>query len=191
MDSVVLAGGQGQRVGYQQKALIDYEGQALLVRVLDVLKSQVAQVWVNANAELASYEDFSQHVFSDQYQGYLGPLAGMQAAWQYCKKDWLLFVPCDNPHIAPDLLQRLIEAYQQQPNELVVAYDGKRIQPLYLLMHRNKLTALTDALDKEHLSVKRWILEQSHTEADFADVAEQVFQNLNSLEKVGKSLKGF
>mgnify|MGYP002067475767 CR=1 FL=1 len=77
---VIIAGGQGSRVGFKQKALLPYHGEPILKPILDLLGSQVNNVWINANAEMERYQAFSEQLFPDEYQGFLGPLAGMHAA---------------------------------------------------------------------------------------------------------------
>ena len=184
---VIIAGGQGSRVGYQQKALLPYHGEPILKPILNLLSAQVCDVWVNANAELERYESYSKSLFSDEYQGFLGPLAGMHAAWQYIKTDWAVFVPCDNPNIPNDFVDRLVLAYQEQPNPIVAVFDGERLQPLYLLMHRSMRHSLGKAIDIGHLSVNRWVKENAFTQASFADCCPHAFKNMNTLESFDKS----
>jgi len=179
---VVIAGGQGSRVGYQQKALLPYNGEPILKPILKVLTPQVSQAWVNANAELERYKPLNDDLFSDEYQGFLGPLAGMHAAWKYLDADWAVFVPCDNPNLPKDFVERLINAYNNRPNPIVVVHDGERLQPLYMLMHRSMAEALGKAIDIGHLSVNRWVKENDFTAASFADCCPQAFQNMNTLD---------
>ena len=178
---VIVAGGQGSRVGFQQKALLPYQGEPILKPILALLGSQVNNVWVNANDEMERYQAFSEQLFSDEYQGFLGPLAGMHAAWQYIQTDWAVFVPCDNPNLPNDFVSRLQKAYQQQPNPIVVVHDGERLQPLYIMMHRSMQESLSQAIAKGHLSVNRWVKENDFTEASFADCCPKAFQNMNTL----------
>ncbi|WP_040726605.1 molybdenum cofactor guanylyltransferase MobA [Thiomicrorhabdus sp. Kp2] len=184
---VIIAGGQGSRVGYQQKALLPYHGEPILKPILSLLSSQVKNVWVNANAELLRYKAFSEKLFSDEYQGFLGPLAGMHAAWQHIDTEWAVFVPCDNPNIPNDFVERLVQAYKQQPNPIVAVFDGQRLQPLYLLMHCSMRESLGHAIDIGHLSVNRWVKENPFTQANFADCCPDAFKNLNTLESFNQS----
>jgi len=181
ISGVVIAGGQGSRVGYQQKALLPYNGEPILKSILKVLTPQVSQAWVNANAELERYKPLSDHLFSDEYQGFLGPLAGMHAAWKYLDTDWAVFVPCDNPSLPKDFVERLIDAYKHKPNPIVVVHDGERLQPLYMLLHRSMMNALSEAIAIGHLSVNRWVKENDFTQASFADCCPQSFKNMNTL----------
>lgn len=178
---VIIAGGQGSRVGFQQKALLPYHGEPILKPILALLGSQVDTVWVNVNAEMERYQTFSRQLFSDECQGFLGPLAGMHAAWKYIQSDWAVFVPCDNPNLPNDFVSRLINAYQQEPNPIVVVNDGERLQPLYIMMHRSMAESLSQAIAKGHLSVNRWVKENDFTEVSFVDCCPKAFQNMNTL----------
>lgn len=183
---VIIAGGQGSRVGYQQKALLPYQGEPILKPILERLSGQLKQVWVNANAELERYQSYSNHIFSDAYQGFLGPLAGMHAAWQHIETEWAVFVPCDNPNIPNDFVERLVSAYKEDPNPIVVVFDGERLQPLYLMMHRSMRDSLGKAIDIGHLSVNRWVKENPFTQASFADCCPHSFKNMNTLDSFDK-----
>lgn len=183
--AVILAGGQGQRVGFRQKGLLSYQGKVMVQILLEKLSSQVAGVYINANAELEAYQRFThqkKQVFSDATKGYLGPLAGMQAAWGRVDSEWIVFIPCDNPFIPDDFVMRLIKAYKNKPAPLIAVDDGSRIQPLYLLMHRSMLSHLDKAIAKQHLSVHRWLKENDHSLADLSECCANAFTNMNSLE---------
>lgn len=188
LDAVILAGGQGKRMGGVQKGLIEINHKPIICYVLEKLEKQAEQVWINANQSQAIYQEFGCPVIEDKQARFLGPLEGIASALEVIEKDWLLFVPCDNPNISNLLVKRLTETYAQTPNPLIVASDGERIQPLYGLIHRSLLKRLRETIDKGHLSVMRWIKEVPHSIADFSD-QKPAFQNLNTLEDIEK-LKG-
>ena len=180
---VILAGGQGKRVGARQKALLPYQGKPLLSWVVQGLAEKKLPILLNVNSQDSAYQSYDLPQFSDQYQGFLGPLAGMQAAWGNVTTDWIVFVPCDNPSLPNHLIERLLQAYSRHPAPLVAVHDGQRVQPLYLLMHRSMASKLRQALEQSHLSVSRWIQENPHVLADFSDQS-QSFKNINILESL-------
>lgn len=178
---VILAGGQGRRVGFCQKALLPYQGKPLLTHVLQRLVYLERPIWLNVNGESLAYQAYDLPQFFDEYSGFLGPLSGMHAAWSHVETEWVVFVPCDNPSLPNNLVERLVSGYQSQPAPLVVVHDGERIQPLYLLMHRSMQPVLEQALKQSHLSVFRWITDHAHTQVDFSK-EKRCFQNINTLE---------
>lgn len=180
--AVIVAGGQGSRVGYRQKALLPYHGKPIIETIIAKLTPQVQHISINANAELQRYQVYCSQVFADAYQGFLGPLAGMHAAWQHLDSEWAVFLPCDNPNLPSDFVERLLQVQQQTMKPIVVVNDGTRMQPLYLLMHRSMAESLQQAIEIRHLSVNRWVRENDYVEANFADCCPQAFQNLNTLQ---------
>jgi len=178
---VILAGGQGKRVGFRQKALLPYKGETLLTHVLQRLTPLNLPIWLNVNVYSTEYNAYGLPQFSDDYQGFLGPMAGMHAAWNHVDSPWIIFMPCDNPSLPRALVEQLILAYQTRPAPLMAVTDGERIQPLYLLMHCSMLPALVRALEQSHLSVFRWIMEQPHTLVNFSK-EKHAFQNVNTLD---------
>lgn len=187
LNVVILAGGEGRRVGYQQKALLPYHAKPVIQYVIDCLEPQCRNIVINANAELPRYEQFSKPLFVDDYEGFLGPLAGMHAAWDWVTTDWVVFVPCDNPHLPEDLVKRMLQTVKSKTVGLAVVDDGERMQPLYLMMHRSMKEKLQAAIELRHLSVNRWVKENSYVSVDFSDVAECCFQNMNSIEFYDKA----
>lgn len=179
---VIIAGGLGSRVGFRQKALLPFNGKPVIETMLSVLKPQVNNLWINVNTQLQNYQVYSENLFSDRFEGYLGPLAGMHAAWDYITTDWALFVPCDNPNLPNDFVAQMLNAHQNNPAPLVVANDGDRMQPLYLLMHRSMASSLETAIEKRHLSVNRWVRENDFSQADFSKANANTFQNMNTLQ---------
>lgn len=179
VQAVVLAGGQGKRVGFQQKGLLPFQGKPLIEWVLSSLHAQGLSVSINANQPQA-YQAYGE-VFADSQTGFLGPLSGMSTAFERLSADWLLFVPCDNPYPPANLFEGLQNGFDVEPNPIVVAYEGEQIQPLYCLVHRDCALEMQRALTQGHLSVRRWILERPHTRVVFDVSPQSGFLNLNRM----------
>ena len=95
--AVVLAGGRGSRMGGVDKGLQNFNGMPLALVTLMRLQSQVGQLMVIANRNLAAYEAFGAPVWPDGLSDYAGPLAGFLTALERCETQWLLTAPCDTP----------------------------------------------------------------------------------------------
>ncbi|MEF9943800.1 MAG: NTP transferase domain-containing protein, partial [Burkholderiaceae bacterium] len=79
---LILAGGQGRRMGGVDKGLQLLQGRAMVAHVIDRLRPQVGQILINANQNLARYAEFHCPVVSDAIGGFAGPLAGLHAGLQ-------------------------------------------------------------------------------------------------------------
>lgn len=179
VSAVILAGGRGSRMGGADKGLIEVAGQALIDRTLAALRPQVRTRLINANRNLDAYAQRGCRVIADVTPDYDGPLAGMAAALAVIETPWLLAVPCDCPQLAPDLAARLLAAAEAAGAELAVARDGERLQPVFVLLHRDLHAPLTAYLAGGGRRLDRWYRSRRMVEVDFAD-RPQTFVNLNS-----------
>lgn len=176
---LVLAGGQGRRLGGRDKGLVEIAGQPMIERVLARLRPQVGTVMVSANRNQAWYRNLVDTVVADSTEGYAGPLAGMQAGLAACQGELMVTVPCDSPCLPLDLVQRLVNAREQAGCAIAVAVAGGRRQPVFALMGRSVLPALTEALDRGERKIDRWFESVGLVEVAFDDVAT-AFANVNA-----------
>lgn len=174
--AVILAGGQGRRMGGANKGLVDYQGRPLVEWVLAVLAPQVGEIVISANRNLERYAAYGRRVLPDTLPDYPGPLAGVLAALQAVTTDWLLVVPCDTPHLPADLAFRLLGAAQLEGVPLAVAEDDMRIHHSCFLVHTDQRAHLADYLARGERAVRHWQAELSSTTVRFDAAA---FANLN------------
>jgi molybdopterin-guanine dinucleotide biosynthesis protein A len=105
---LVMAGGQGRRLGGADKALVSLAGRPLLDHVLERLRPQVDRIALSANGDPARFAAWGLTVLPDPVDE--GPLAGLLAGLGWAAgqgADTLLSMPVDTPFIPPDLAWRL------------------------------------------------------------------------------------
>lgn len=181
---LVLAGGQGRRMGGLDKGLLPYHGQALAWHALDRLRPQVGPLALSANRHVADYAAFGCPVWPDEITGFAGPLAGWHAALRHCTTPYLASVPCDVPDFPPDLVVRLADALVAHEAEIATATvvdpatGVRREQPVFSLMARHLAPRLARALLAGEHRVRGWVAQQRHVEVLFDDPA--AFANLNT-----------
>lgn len=189
---IVLAGGEGRRVGGQDKGLLLLQGKPVVERVLSTLRPQCNEVLIVANRNRADYGRYAR-VIGDEAPNHAGPLAGIIAALALIEREpqvfdglkWLLTAPVDCPDLPSNLFARLHAALQGVPDALCAyARDAHKLQPLfalYSLEFRDKLvTSAREALGV-HASPSRWHVELGAVAVDFSD-SQEAFRNLNTLE---------
>jgi len=174
--AVMLAGGQGSRMGGAGKGLIDYQGRPLIEWGLAVLAPQVGEIVISANRNLERYAAYGYRVLPDTLPGFPGPLAGVFAALDAVTTEWLLVVPCDTPHLPADLALRLLGAAQLEGVPLAMAADDARIHHSCFLVHTGQRDHLADFLARGERAVRRWQAQLSSATVRFDAAA---FANLN------------
>ena len=180
---LLLAGGQARRMGGADKGLLTLGGRPLAAWGLTRLQNQVGEVLISANRNHADYEKLGVRVIRDSVSGYAGPLAGLVAGLQEASSDWLLSAPCDSPLLANDYAERMQEAADSGQWDAVVAHDGRRLQPVFLLVSRRLQQSLGDFLAKGGRKIDLWLEEVSHQRVDFSDHPD-MFLNVNTPEEL-------
>jgi molybdopterin-guanine dinucleotide biosynthesis protein A len=175
---LILAGGEGRRMGGADKGLLNFQGRPLVAHVLARLTPQVAGLLISANRNLDEYRTFGPAVLPDATDERLGPLAGLQAGLAACATPWLVTCPCDCPALPVDLVARLLAAAEAQGAVLAVAVTADGLQPTFQLCRRELLPQLTAYLAGGGRKLLTWCKEQGAIEVAFPD--PQAFANLNS-----------
>lgn len=175
---VILAGGLARRMGGVDKGLVELAGRPMIEHVLDALRPQVGPLVINANRNLDRYSAYGHPLINDTLAGHLGPLAGVLSAMQRLVTGYLVTVPCDAPRLAPDLVSRLFDAGVAKGADGAVATDGRRQQPVFLLLRAGMAPALEAYLAGGGRKVDTWLAQLRLAEADFSDVPD-TFINVN------------
>jgi molybdopterin-guanine dinucleotide biosynthesis protein A len=154
--AVILAGGQGRRMGGADKGLIEYQGRPLIEWALAALTPQVDELVISANRNLDIYAAYGHRVLTDTLPDYPGPLAGVLAALGAVTADWLLVAPCDTPHLPADLAAHLLGAAQRESVPLAVAADETRVHYGCFLVRTDQRDKLTAFLARGERAVRHW-----------------------------------
>ena len=182
---VVLAGGQGRRMGGEDKGLVELGGRPMVAHVLDRLRPQAGRLLINANRNREQYSDITGcRVVADREGGYAGPLAGMASAMAAAGTRFVLTAPCDAPLVPEDLGTRLYTSLVEGHAELCVAHDGARLQPVFALIDCALLESLLAYLHSGERKIDRWYARHRMAQADFSD-SVQGFSNINTPEERG------
>lgn len=135
LTGLVLAGGRAERMGGRDKGLLELAGEPLVVHAIRQLRSQVAEVLISANRNLARYRRFGCRVVRDgETERYRGPLAGILAAMRASTTAYLLTAPCDSPLLPPDYARRMRAALERERASLAVVCREGFWQPVFALL---------------------------------------------------------
>ncbi|GGZ97953.1 molybdenum cofactor guanylyltransferase [Ignatzschineria ureiclastica] len=188
MIGLILAGGEGRRMGYRNKGLVSLEGKPLVAHVIDRLRPQVDQLYLSANSDIAAYEAFGLPVIQDlsKWRG-KGPLAGIASLLPHLKAtDCLQVVSCDGPFIPTNLVVTLQKAREESSNGVKATYatTAERGHYLYLQGKVADLQCIEALLAADQLRI-RALLEQLEAQP-VRFQCETDFLNCNSIEDIHK-----
>ena len=179
---IVLAGGQGLRMGGGDKGLRMLGGMPMLAHVVARVRPQVAALAINANGDAARFAGFGLPVVADTVPGQKGPLAGVLAGMRWAAANGeqdLLTVPTDTPFLPPDLVHRLAEA--RGGAAVACAVSGGRLHPVVALWRVADADVLEASLRRGAGRVQGWMRRQGLAEVHF-DGPDDPFANINTPE---------
>jgi len=178
---IVLAGGQGRRMGGVDKGLQPLNGRPMVAWAIERLAPQVDEILLNANQNAEAYARLGQRVVPDSLGGFAGPLAGLHAGLQAAAQPLVATVPCDSPFLPLDLVARLKEKLSR--NEIAVAKTGDQPHPVFALVRRGVLPHLERFLAGGGRKIDAWYATLAVVEVPFDDQPD-AFRNINTLDEL-------
>ena len=178
---LILAGGQGTRMGGHDKGLTLYRNEPLVQQVAQRIAPQVARLIVNCNRNTDAYRRLGHETVHDTLANFAGPLAGIAACAGLIKTEYLFCCPCDMPHVPVDVVSRLRAAGQR----VVYAHDGARAQPLICLLHVDAIAGIGPYLDAGERKVMGYLTREGAVAMHWPKQPEGAvnpFANLNTPE---------
>ena len=188
ISGVILAGGQGRRMGGVDKGLQVLRGRPLIEWVITRLQPQVAEILVNTNQNQQHYCAYGYRVIPDLVPDYAGPLAGLHSALSAASHDLVLTVPCDSPFMPGDLAERLRAALSSASADVAVACTGAQPHPVFCLVRRALLPHLSRFLEQGGRKIDAWYAGLNAIEVAFDDQPD-AFANFNTLAELNAAEK--
>jgi len=190
---VLLAGGQGRRMGGGDKPLRVIAGQSLLQRVIERIRPQVVGLVLNANGDPARFAAYGLPVVADSIPGYAGPLAGVLAGLDWTDENrpdcpMVVSVATDAPFLPADLVSRMVRAMAAENADLACAASGGQAHPVIGLWPVRLREELRRALVAEGLhKVDAWTGRYRLATVSFADRPIDPFFNANRPEDLDRA----
>ncbi|KIH84914.1 molybdenum cofactor guanylyltransferase MobA [Pseudomonas batumici] len=140
---LLLAGGRGQRMGGQDKGLLDWRGQPLIAHLHAVARPLTDDLIISCNRNQARYATYADRLVADDSDDFPGPLAGIRAGLAAARHGHLLVLPCDVPQIDSALLTAMLDAVRRDPTKPLMLRQGEHWEPLLCVIP----TALAGAFE--------------------------------------------
>jgi molybdopterin-guanine dinucleotide biosynthesis protein A len=180
---IVLAGGQGRRMGGVDKGLVLLDGRPMVAHVIERLAPQVGPILVNANQNADAYAALGHPVVPDAVGGFAGPLAGLHAGMTRAATPLVVTVPCDSPFLPPDLVARLSAGLESAGAALAVARTFDQPHPVFALVRRDVLANLASFLEGGGRKIDAWYARLAVVEVPFDDCADAC-RNINTRDEL-------
>lgn len=170
---IVLAGGRSSRMG-ADKAQMLVDGR----RVIDLALESLPADWetvVVSSADLGMPTVFEEPPFG-------GPVAGIAAGLQVMENEYLAIMAVDAPSSG-----RMLEQLSQQigANDVAVAVNGDRIQPLCAVWRRQSLAASIEQVGHRDIAARLLITTSKSVVRVAGDGTETDYDTPEELSTLG------
>ncbi len=127
---LLLAGGRGQRMGGQDKGLLQWQGEPLIAHLHRQTRALSDDLIISCNRNPERYALYADQLVHDDEGGFPGPLAGIRAGLKVARYPSLLVLPCDVPQIDSSLLDSMLSEASQHPDKPLMVRHGEHWEPL-------------------------------------------------------------
>jgi molybdenum cofactor guanylyltransferase len=187
--AVVLAGGKSSRMG-RPKALLEFDGQPLISRLVTTLAPLFADVVVVA-APGQEFPEMPITLVRDEIS-YQGPVGGLCYGLRAARGEICFVTSCDAVFLKTSLIERLVSRIVE--HDVVVPCWHGRLQPLHAVYRRSVLPLLEGQLARGelrpvYLFEKVRTLQIDEEEIRRFDPDGDSFFNMNTPEDYADALK--
>lgn len=187
INGVILAGGKGSRMQFQQKPLLSLGKRRVIDWILRSATPQVSQMLINVNKAADHYAEFHLPIISDVHGHDAGPLAGIHAAmlWSRAENPQCTHIACfpgDVPWFDEDYVPRVLAQMTQELALTGWLQTELQCQPLFSVWDIRLEGLLAKALEQGHYSPMTFIRSQPNSLLVLPTVQPGHYLNLNSPE---------
>jgi len=181
---VIVAGGVGSRMAYQDKPLLHVAGSTILQHIIERAQPQVTPLLLNVNRNYQQYSTYQLPIISDGHGSDAGPLAGILAAMQWIRAAGLpvrhlACFPGDTPWFPGNIVSLMKHQLQSSGAQVAWLKTDGQLQPLFSLWSMNLADDIESALAQQHYSPRYFIESVSHKLLELNNLEAGMFLNIN------------
>ena len=180
----ILAGGKATRMNNKDKGLVLVNKKPLIEKILETVSENTSKIIINANRNLSTYKNYNYPVISDSLDNFQGPLSGIYSMLKSIDTDYLITLPCYCPNFSWYVIQKMID-HSNEENDVCVAHNGIRSQPVFMLVSKSKVQSLHNYLANGYRKIDIWYKQNNHKYIYF-DNDTQYFDNINTTEQLNE-----
>jgi len=143
--AIILAGGQGRRLGGVDKARLQVGEKAIIEGQLELLCRKFEGVIISSGAKGRYVYPGVCEVVDEQKR--CGPVMGLYCGLKASEQERNFVTGCDMPYLNEQVIQMLVEESQGDAEAVVAVVNGER-QPLTAVYHRRALDKIGKYLER-------------------------------------------
>ncbi len=181
---VITAGGKARRLGGKTKAFIVIDGERIIDKNINTLKTLFKSISIISNQAEQFSEYSNYNIYSDIYKE-IGPLAGLHTALKNINHNAIFIISSDLPYLSSDIINKLIAEFQKTKPEAIIPKINGFIEPLYGIYSSTIIDKLEDFIEQGKSYAIKNFLKTINTQFLVLDNKEEnrkAFYNINTYD---------
>ncbi|MGB1875385.1 MAG: molybdenum cofactor guanylyltransferase MobA [Rhodospirillaceae bacterium] len=179
--AVILAGGDGRRLGGVEKALVTLNGRKLIDHTLEHLQPQSGNLALSLRVHKPWADAYDLPVVLDRPTTEVGPLGGIAASLIWATSltpapSWVVTVPVDAPFLPSTLIERLTTT----DGDIAVAHSNGRAHHAVAAWRPHLAHPLIDALRHGAMAIHKFQSQHNVVDVEWTGETIDPFYNINT-----------
>ena len=190
---IILCGGQSRRMGKDKGSLL-IQDKPMIKHVLSTLNDEIDEAIIVLN-DCNRIDKYSEFINPDDYNYKIkfvrdevknkGPMSGILTGLNNISSEYALVLPCDNPFIGKNTINKLFEEIDDKYQAIVPYHDPDNIikttEPLHAIYRKNITETITELISNNELHIKGLIekIDTNFVLIDNKKILKKEFRNLN------------
>ena len=179
IEIIILAGGKSKRMG-EDKSLMKLNGKSFLQHIIEACEHISKSIAIVGKKNV--HQKYGYPVYEDIYQN-LGPLGGLYTGLMKSDYDVNLVLSCDVPLIKTDLLLKLLDAWEDEFDQIQFSANGKKM-PLLALYKKECLVLCLEQIEKGDLKMMHFVERLKHKTIPIDGDETLLISNINTREEL-------
>ena len=194
---LILAGGQGSRMGFKDKPFLRIGGKSIAQWILSQSEKHIDEFLFSIKQDHVKYQQFGHPIVCDIPELATGPLIGIYSAMEFLyrkrvqgESTLILTFPGDVPFFPEALIPTLKHQIEKNMRDLVVARSEDHLQPLFAAWALSAREKVKNLINKGFVGPRQILPYLNHQEVFFETKSELEFLNINTKQdlKIARNL---
>ena len=197
---LILAGGQGSRMGFTEKPFLRIGGKSIAQWILSQSEKHIDEFLFSIKRDHVKYHQFGHPIVCDISELATGPLIGIYSAMEFLYRKrghdeaTLIFTfPGDVPFFPEALIPTLMHQIEKNTRDVVVAKSEDHLQPLFAAWTLSAREKVKELIDRGFVGPRQILPHLNYQEVFFEPKSELEFLNINTEEdlKMARNLTAY
>ena len=178
INALILAGGKGSRMNYQNKALLELDSKTFLDRLYDVF-SDFNKVYLSLNTSQDMLTDRFIRLDDDFHE--IGPISGLYRGLEESDLEYVFVTPCDTPNLTKEFVEYIASFVSPYHDAFIVRDSEGFVHPLLGVYNTRCIALIKEAIHNKNYKILDIL---KNLDVKYIDLKYTIFDDKNILKNI-------